>query len=55
LADRQGKTTIIISHRPRVILRADFVVLLAQGQLDKQGSPAELLAQSGEHLDFLIP
>jgi ATP-binding cassette subfamily C protein len=55
LADRPGKTTIIISHRPRVILRADFVVLLAQGQLDKQGSPAELLAQSGEHLDFLIP
>lgn len=55
LADRQGKTTIIISHRPRVILRADFVVLLAQGQLNMQGSPAELLAQSGDHLDFLIP
>ncbi|XHR82375.1 MAG: peptidase domain-containing ABC transporter [Gloeotrichia echinulata GP01] len=52
---RQGKTTIIISHRPRVILRADFIVLLDKGTLKIQGSPAELLNLSGEHLDFLNP
>ena len=55
LADRQGKTTIIISHRPRVILRSDFVVLLEKGHLKMQGTPAELLAQPGSHLEFLIP
>ncbi|MBD2209634.1 peptidase domain-containing ABC transporter [Nostoc linckia FACHB-104] len=52
---RQGKTTIIISHRPRVILRADFAVLLDKGQLKMQGSLDELQSRQGEHLDFLIP
>jgi len=28
LYHRQGKTTILISHRPRVIMRADWVVLM---------------------------
>ncbi|HEY9634725.1 MAG TPA: peptidase domain-containing ABC transporter [Coleofasciculaceae cyanobacterium] len=52
---RQGKTTILISHRPRVIERADWIVLLDQGKLKMQGSPEELQAQPGDHLDFLIP
>lgn len=30
---RQGKTTIMISHRPRVINRADWIVLLENGEL----------------------
>ncbi|MCF4966750.1 peptidase domain-containing ABC transporter [Nostoc sp. CMAA1605] len=52
---RQGKTTIIISHRPRVILRADFIMLLDKGNLKIQGSPEELQNLTGEHLDFLNP
>jgi ATP-binding cassette subfamily C protein len=52
---RQGKTTILISHRPRVIERADWIVLLDQGKLKMQGSPEELRSQPGEHLDFLNP
>ncbi|BAZ49605.1 ABC transporter ATP-binding protein [Nostoc sp. NIES-4103] len=52
---RQGKTTIVISHRPRVILRADFIVLLDKGHLKLQGSSQELQLISGEHLDFLTP
>jgi ATP-binding cassette subfamily C protein len=52
---RQGKTTILISHRPRVIQRADWIVLLDQGRLKLQGSLEELQAIPGEHLDFLIP
>ncbi|UKP01148.1 peptidase domain-containing ABC transporter [Nostoc sp. UHCC 0870] len=52
---RQGKTTIIISHRPRVILRANFIVLLDKGGLKIQGSPEELQNLTGEHLDFLNP
>ncbi len=50
---RRGKTTILISHRPRVIQRADFIVLLEEGRLKIQGTPEELRHQTGDHLDFL--
>jgi ATP-binding cassette subfamily C protein len=52
---RQGKTTILISHRPRVIERADWIVLLENGKMKMQGSPEELRSQPGDHLDFLTP
>jgi len=52
---RQGQTTILISHRPRVINRADWLVLLNQGKLLLQGSLEELRSQPGEHWDFLNP
>jgi len=55
LFSRQGKTTIIISHRPRVILRSDWVVFLDKGELKVQGTPTELKEIPGEHLDFLNP
>lgn len=29
---RQGKTTILISHRPRVVVRADWIVMLEKGK-----------------------
>ncbi|MGG6267604.1 peptidase domain-containing ABC transporter [Leptolyngbya sp. AN03gr2] len=53
LKSRRGKTTIMITHRPSVIERSDWVVLLDRGQVIIQGSPNELKAQSGEHLKFL--
>ncbi|MCX7594480.1 MAG: peptidase domain-containing ABC transporter [Fischerella sp.] len=55
LEHRRGKTTILISHRPRVINRADWIVYLEQGKLKLQGSVEELISQRGDHLDFLIP
>lgn len=55
LLHRQGKMTIIISHRPRVIERADWVILLEKGELKLQGTVNELLTQDGEHLSFLKP
>ncbi|BBD65601.1 ABC transporter ATP-binding protein [Nostoc commune NIES-4072] len=55
LLHRQGKTTILISHRPRVITRADWIILLNQGKLQIQGTVEDLLAQPGNHLDFLTP
>jgi ATP-binding cassette subfamily C protein len=55
LSHRQGKTTILISHRPRVIDRADWVVVLSGGKLQIQGSLEELRSLPGEHLDFLTP
>jgi ABC-type bacteriocin/lantibiotic exporter with double-glycine peptidase domain len=50
---RRGKTTILISHRPKVIQRADWIVLLDQGRLKIQGKPEDLRQIPGEHLDFL--
>lgn len=55
LAQRQDKTTILISHRPRVILRADLVVYLDRGELKLTGTPTELLQIPGNHLNFLNP
>ena len=55
LSYRRGKTTIFISHRPRVISRADWIILLNRGQLELQGSVASLRAKHGNHLDFLNP
>lgn len=53
LSQRKGKTTLLISHRPTVINRADWVVLLEQGQLKLQGAVEELLAIPGNHCYFL--
>ena len=53
LKHRQGKTTIMISHRPKVIQRADWIILLEEGRLKIQGTPEELRHIPGEHLDFL--
>ncbi|MEH2301069.1 peptidase domain-containing ABC transporter [Nostoc sp.] len=55
LLQRQGKTTILISHRPRVINRADWIVLLNQGKLQIQGTVEDLRSQPGDHLYFLNP
>jgi ABC-type bacteriocin/lantibiotic exporter with double-glycine peptidase domain len=52
-AHRQGKTTILISHRPKVIVRADWIVMLEKGELKVQGTPDQLRSMAGEHLDFL--
>lgn len=51
---RQGKTTILISHRPKVIMQADWIVFLEDGELKRQGTLAELRSDSGDHLDFLV-
>jgi ATP-binding cassette subfamily C protein len=54
LSSRLGKTTIVITHRPSVINRADWIVCLENGQLQQQGSLEELRSLSGSHTDFLI-
>jgi ABC-type bacteriocin/lantibiotic exporter with double-glycine peptidase domain len=53
LENRKGKTTILISHRSRVIKRAEHIIYLEKGQLKLQGNIAELKTYQGEHLDFL--
>lgn len=55
LSHRRGKTTILISHRPKAIARADWIVFLENGKLKLEGTPEYLRSLSGEHLDFLVP
>jgi ATP-binding cassette, subfamily C, bacterial len=55
LRHRQGQTTILISHRPRVIQRAGWIVLLEAGQLVLANSAENLSRQTGQHLEFLSP
>jgi ATP-binding cassette subfamily B protein/ATP-binding cassette subfamily C protein len=53
LGFRKGKTTILITHRPSVVSRADWVVLLEKGRVKLQCSLESFTAQPGEHLKFL--
>jgi ABC-type bacteriocin/lantibiotic exporter with double-glycine peptidase domain len=54
LQHRTGRTTIMISHRPSVILRCDWVVYLEKGQVLVQGRPKEL-RQSEPLAPYLLP
>lgn len=42
-----GKTVIVIAHRMRTVMNADKIVVLDEGRIVEQGSPAELLEQNG--------
>jgi len=53
LESRQGKTTILITHRPSVMKRADWIVLLDKGKLKTQGTLSALSSVPGDHLKFL--
>lgn len=55
LYHRRGKTTILISHRPRVINQADWIVMLSQGKLQIQGTLDQLRSHPGEHTDYITP
>ncbi|HAZ43168.1 MAG TPA: ABC transporter ATP-binding protein [Cyanobacteria bacterium UBA11369] len=53
LESRQGRTTILISHRPRVNRRANEIIYMEEGQFKLQGSLDDVLQSEGEHLKFL--
>jgi ABC-type bacteriocin/lantibiotic exporter with double-glycine peptidase domain len=42
LQHRQHRTTILVSHRPSVILRADWIVYIDKGQVRHQDQPSAL-------------
>jgi len=42
LAHRSGRTTILVSHRPSVILRADWIVYMENGAVRQQSHPGDL-------------
>ena len=41
----QGKTVLVIAHRMRTVEAADKIVVLADGQVAEEGSPAELMTK----------
>lgn len=54
LRSRRNKTTLMISHRPSVIERADWVIFMEDGQVRNQGTVERLRSQPGSHLNFLL-
>ena len=45
----------MISHRPRVIQKAEWIILLEAGNVQLKGTFEELIQQQGFHLNFLNP
>lgn len=42
LEHRKGKTTLLVSHRSSVILRADWIIYMEQGSVKQQSHPHDL-------------
>lgn len=42
-----GKTVLVIAHRMRTVANADKIVVLQEGRVAEQGTPAELLERKG--------
>ena len=42
-----GKTVLVIAHRMRTVAGADHIVVLANGHVAEQGTPAELMERGG--------
>ena len=42
-----GKTVLVIAHRMRTVDGADHIVVLENGRVAEQGTPAELMEKGG--------
>jgi ATP-binding cassette, subfamily B, bacterial len=47
-----GRTALIIAHRLSTVLIADRVLVMAEGRIVQDGSPAELLESTGEFAEL---
>lgn len=48
-AHREGRTTILISHRLNTVRDADNIVILGEGAITEQGDHAALMARRGTY------
>jgi ATP-binding cassette subfamily B protein len=49
----EGRTTLVIAHRPATIALASRVALLDEGRIVASGTHEELLARSPRYLEVL--
>ena len=49
----EGRTTVVIAHRPATIALADRVVVLAEGRVGADGTHEQLLAESDRYREIL--
>jgi ABC-type bacteriocin/lantibiotic exporter with double-glycine peptidase domain len=52
--ERRGKTTIMITHRLRATVGADWIIVLHAGKILQEGTHAYLLSQQGQYRDAWI-
>lgn len=43
----QGKTVLVIAHRMRTVMNADKIVVLDEGRVVEEGTPAHLMELDG--------
>lgn len=55
MTKRQGKTTILISHRPKVINCADWIIFLESGKVKFSNTIKKFRSEFGNASDFLSP
>ncbi|HKU62812.1 MAG TPA: ABC transporter ATP-binding protein [Gemmatimonadales bacterium] len=49
----EGRTSIIVSHRLAAVRDADWILVLAEGQVVEEGTHADLIARGGRYWELL--